>query len=368
MRVLLLADHNSTHTKRWAEALSQRGIEVFIFSLTQAPLTWYSNLKNVEVHHLDFQADRMNTNKIGWQKLKYLSIISNISAYYKKVQPDLVHAHYASSYGLLAAWLNKHPLVVSVWGTDVYLFPRKSFIHRKLLQFNFKRADQLLSTSKDMAREAGKYTAKSFKITPFGIDLDRFKKLEVVKKQGGPITIGTIKGMEETYGIDTLIQAFALVKNRLPELSIQLILVGGGSKTQTYQKLVKSLKVEESVEFVGKVDFSQIVSQYNRIDIFAALSRAESFGVAVLEALACGVPAVVSNVGGLPEVIDPDKNGFLVEPENPEMAADALEKLVVNPNLRKIMGENARPWVEQNYNWQNNADEMVNIYKDVVKH
>ena len=94
-------------------------------------------------------------------------------------------------------------------------------------------------------------------------------------------------------------------------------------------------------------------------------SRAEAFGVAALEAQACGLPVVASNVGGLPEVVRDGETGLLVPPEAPQALAAALMTLIQDPQLRADMGRNGREWVLERYEWRHNVDEMLGIYERV---
>jgi glycosyltransferase involved in cell wall biosynthesis len=101
------------------------------------------------------------------------------------------------------------------------------------------------------------------------------------------------------------------------------------------------------------------------LDIFVAVSQEESFGVAVLEASACEKPVVVSNVGGLPEVVTDKETGFLVEKNNPAAIAEALEKLLLNPELRTIFGRNGRAKVLKEYQWEDSVRKMLSVYSDL---
>ena len=102
------------------------------------------------------------------------------------------------------------------------------------------------------------------------------------------------------------------------------------------------------------------------LDIYVAVSIKESFGVAVLEASACSKPVVVSNVGGLPEIVEDGITGFIVEKENPEVLAEALEKLILDIDLRIQMGKNGRNKVINEYNWKDSVAAMISIYESIT--
>ena len=117
------------------------------------------------------------------------------------------------------------------------------------------------------------------------------------------------------------------------------------------------------------VDNSIVPDYLNMIDVYVALSiiDSESFGVAIVEASACEIPVVVSNVGGLPEVVDDTITGFVVKSKNSQEAAKAIEKLILNKELRLKMGKAGRERVKELYNWEENVNQMINIYKSIVK-
>lgn len=92
----------------------------------------------------------------------------------------------------------------------------------------------------------------------------------------------------------------------------------------------------------------------------------ETFGVAAVEASACKIPVIATSVGGLPEVIESEKNGIIVPPKNVEATVNALERLITDANLRIEMGENGRKKVEEKYNWSANIDQMIDLYKQTI--
>ena len=210
MRVLLLADAHSIHTIKWAKSLCQKNIELGVFSLNKLDEDLYKE-DNIEVFY--FSDRNCRDRSSGFKKISYLKALPFLKKVIKKFKPDIVHAHYASSYGLLGALSGFHPYIISVWGSDVFDFPNISFLHKAILKYNLMQADTILSTSHVMAVETKKYTNKDIIVTPFGIDLDQFKPMKVASVfQDDDIVIGTVKTLEEKYGIEYLIRAFSIVQ------------------------------------------------------------------------------------------------------------------------------------------------------------
>lgn len=370
MRILLLADGASVHTQKWAFSLSKLGYEIGIWGLNEYDTEKYEEL-GIKTLNSGNQYRKLSSKEDG-QILKslYLSKIFALKKAIKKFAPDILHAHYASSYGLMGTLTGFRPYVISVWGSDVYDFPKKSFIHRLTLRFSLKKADLILSTSNVMAAETRKYTDKEVEVTPFGVDTLSFvpdKKKTIFSNTD--LVIGTIKTLEDKYGISYLIESFHLCVAKFPNHSLKLLIVGDGSKRGQLEKKVEDYGLKEKVFFSGRVPHNETVRYYNELDIYVALSTldSESFGVAIVEASSCGLPVVVSAVGGLPEVVLADQTGFVVPNRDSGAAAKAMGNLILNKPLRELMGRKGREHVLKTYNWGDNVHQMANVYQRIIK-
>jgi len=359
MRVLILSDANSIHTFRWVEGLSKKNFEIGLWSLRVPTDQDYSNLDNVTVFSADLEQARINIST----KLKYVSAIIGLNKVIKEFKPKIIHAHFASSYGLLGRLSGFHPFIISVWGTDVFDFPKKNIFFKRILKNNLKFADVVLSTSHIMARETSKYTDKNIIVTPFGIDLKRFTKIPGSNNPNF-FTIGTVKSLEEKYGINYLIQSFFLFQQKVKSANVKLLIVGSGSLENHLKETVKKLGIAHLCEFTGKVPYDKVPFFHNQMDVCLCLSidDSESFGVAAIEASACGNPVIVSNVGGLPEVIKDGATGIVIPPKNSEAAALAIEKLYFDEGFRRRLGVKGRKRVQDKYDWEENIKQMEKIY------
>ena len=368
MKILFLSDGSSVHTKRWVNSTVENGNIVHLFSLSPV------NAADYPARDFTFTDFALQKRAGGFSKLKYLKVLPELKKIVREFNPDILHAHFATSYGLLGSLCGFHPFILSVWGSDVFDFPQKSFLHRALLKHNLKAADKILSTSNIMAVETKKYTDKEIEVTPFGINTEQFKPEKVSRADSTPfaeedIVVGTIKWLESKYGIEYLIRAFSTVVSRHPELPLKLLIVGDGSERQNLENLVRELGLDGKVFFTGRAEYSKVKYFHKVIDVYVALSilDSESFGVAIVEAESCGKPVVVSNVGGLPEVVEDGVTGFVVERKNAEAAAEKLEKLVLDPDLREKMGKAGRERVMKFYDWNENVAQMMKIYNEINK-
>jgi len=355
VKVVLLSGTNCIHTARWANGLAQQGVEVHLIS---AHKNEHELDRNVRLYIL--------SNQAPWG---YLTNLFEVKVLLKRIRPDLMNAHYATGYGLLARLIRFKPTLLSVWGSDVYDFPEKSFFHRWLLKGNLQAATAIASTSHCMARRTSEiFQHNEVFITPFGIDEQDFQPRNNSSKKENKIIIGTIKSLKKIYGIDTLIKAFSLVvKNYTGDKDLILEITGGGTDLELLKKLARSLKVENKVIFKGEVPHTKVVDMLNRLDIYVALSRQESFGVAIIEAMACEKPVVVSDAYGLVEVTVAGKTGFVIQKENAKAAADAILKLVADEDLRVEMGKAGREHVLENYTWGKSLDLMIDAYEKTTQ-
>lgn len=364
MRVALLSAASSIHTIRWANGLNAAGHEVHVIS-QHAPCDPLD--EGIALHQFSFRG-----------ALGYFIMVPTVKKLLKQLQPDIVNAHYASGYATTARLAGQRPWLLSVWGSDVYDFPYKSPLHKWLVKTNLLAADAVASTSRCMAEQTRSLAPglADIAITPFGVDMAAYVAIEPVTVQPQqPLNIGTVKTMSSKYGIDTLIEAFALLLKQLgeqqPDLAegLQLRLVGGGPQTGDYKSLAAKLDIAEKVSFVGRVPHDQVPQELAKLDIYVALSRldSESFGVAIIEAGAAGRPVVVSDAGGLPEVTLQDKTGLVVPREDPQAAADAMQQLVLDPQLRHRFGVAGKQHIAETYSWPACVRQMVDVFQQVIK-
>ena len=358
MKICYLADINSAHTHKWLNYFKNKGYDIHVISLGNG------EYEGVNVHCLDV-TDNVMKKASDRNKLQYIKKIKRVKELVNEIKPDILHAHYATSYGLLGALANYHPYIISAWGSDVYDFPIKSPVHKMMLKYNLKKADYIFSTSNVMKEETQKYTNKNIEVTPFGVDINRFAPRRTEKDE---VVIGTIKTLEEKYGIQYLVKAFAQLKDRNPDMNLKLRIGGKGSQEDYLKGLCRDLKIYNDVTFLGFVNPDDVVKEFQNFDIavFPSTLDSESFGVAAVEAESCGTPIVVSEVGGLMESTKPGITSLVAKKASVEDLRDKIDMLVKDKELRLKMGTAARKFVEDNYNLEDNFAYVDKLYKEIV--
>lgn len=348
MRICFVGPAGSAHIRKWCAWFLGRGHEIHVISFTPGEIS------GVSVHRVDLGVDPDGSD-LG--KLKYLTAGGKIRKLIREIRPDAVNAHYATSYGVAMALSGVKGYALSVWGSDIYDFPRRSALHRALLEFSLRRAGRLFSTSRAMAEEAGKYTSRHFEITPFGVDMELFSPERRNRTDDG-FVIGTVKALYDKYGIADLLHATAILKKK--GIPVRLRIAGKGPQEAEYKALAAELDIDSITDWLGQISPEQAAMEWANMDVAVIPStmESESFGVSAVEAQACGTAVIISDIPGLKETAG--KTGIVVPPKNPEAIAEAIGKLYRDPELRRKTGEEGRKHVTQNY-------ELNRCFKNIEK-
>lgn len=362
---MFLAAASSVHTIRWVNSLAQRGLEIHLVYLKgHDPKEKIDDC--VKLYPLPFSGNK------GY----YLNAFS-LKKIYKKIVPDVINAHYASGYGTLARVSKLKPLLLNVWGSDVYEFPYQSKTKMQLVCRNLEYADKLASTSNCMANQVRRILdnpQKEIFITPFGIDLEIFSPKRFNKKRKNKIIVGNIKTLSQKYGIDDLIKATRLLLDKLKkekrnELAdkIEVHIYGEGEQRSEIEKLIRKSDLKNRVFLKGKIPHVLVPETLSCFDIFCCTSifDSESFGVSVVEAMAMELPVVATDVDGFKEVMVHSQTGLIVKRESPADICNGLYHVITLPDMGKGYGLAGRKRVEERYNWENNVIHMIEIYNRV---
>lgn len=361
MKILVLSDVNSPHTIKWVESLVESSIEISLYSLAAPKNDWFSKL-GVTVTSLAVSAKIQLQKRVN-QKYRYIKGVAQVKTIIKVFSPDIVHAHYATSYGLIGRLAGFRPFVVSFWGSDIQDFPHRSWLHKKLLAYVISKNTTICVTSKVMQKEVQLHFKKKSNYIPFGIKLHSFQKKKHTSSNN-IYTIGTVKALEDVYGIDILIESYAFYAKNA-EITSQLFIYGKGSKLEELKLLTRQLNIENQVFFKGYVQKNEVSLAYLDLDLFVALSHRESFGVSVLEASSSGLPVIVSSASGFKEVIDDGITGFSISNDNYEALAEKYA-FFENSNNRNQFGANGSRFVEENFSFKENLRSQINLYKTIL--
>jgi glycosyltransferase involved in cell wall biosynthesis len=307
----------------------------------------------------------------GKSKLDKLKKYINFFIYvYKTINEndyDLIYVHYAEHSLIPLVFLKyfiKKPLIINAHGDDI-LYP--SFISSFVFN-TIKHSDMIVVPSnyfKEIAEM--KYKHKNVFVSPSGgIDTNLFKQLQVKEKQD-IFTIGFISRIDEGKGWDILLKAVHLLKQK--KFKFKVLMIGSGSQNELMLQNIKELHLVGLVDYLGAKPHNELPYYFNQMDVFVfpTTRDAESLGLVGLEAMACGVPVVGSNIGGLPSYISNKKNGLLFEAGN---VNDLLSKLEYFLSLDKETFDDYKIQAfntAKNYDSKLVAKELADRLKEIVQ-
>ncbi|MCD6099990.1 MAG: glycosyltransferase family 4 protein [Candidatus Marinimicrobia bacterium] len=294
--------------------------------------------------------------------LKLKKIIKNYSI-------NIVHYHNLMPESLITKGIKKVPVVFTAHESYFLKLAEKN---RKRLRFYLSHPDYIIAPSKELLETAKRYAKllNNASYIPNGVDPNIFfptiqngLQKEIGIKPGTPIILSA-RRLEEKNGVEYIIKA-------MPEIiksfgNAKLLIVGDGSQRNYLKELAKQLNIEKSITWVGSKRNSEMPKYYNLADVVVLPSLKEATSIAGLEAMACGKPLVGTLVGGIPDLIDDGKTGYLVPPRQPQKMARRIVQLLSDPKLVQEFGENARHKVLENFSWAQIANKTFSIYKSLI--
>ena len=231
---------------------------------------------------------------------------------------------------------------------------------KKIIEFG----EVICSTSNGMKKILkNDFQRDDVQVIPFGVDTNIFCKSPHRDKD---FIVGTIKSIESHNGIDCMIDAAQIIVNEYGISKIKFLIIGDGLLLDDMKKKTKKLNLENYVSFKGWVPSQKVVEYLNELSVFVAVSTRESFGVSVLEASACEVPCITSDVGGLPEVNKNNYSGYLIPAQNPKLLAEKILIFYKDRELALKMGQKGRKRVLKNFSLQSSVKKMVKVYEDIL--
>jgi glycosyltransferase involved in cell wall biosynthesis len=261
-------------------------------------------------------------------------VIRHLIKFINQIEPDIIHTHLFQPrfYTTVAHLFSKKSVLIAHKHNNVNINKHNVFIFLEMLSIIFNQ--KVIAISQSVKQSLIKYEfvpEKKIAVIYNGIECQNFSenlnKTKILNEK--KIIIGTICRLERQKGLKYLLLAMKIILTKFPEAKLEII--GDGTLLNELQALSKKLGISNSVIFFGK--FTDVKPFYNRMDVFVLPSLYEGFGIVLVEAMASGVPVIASNVEGIKEVIQDERNGILVLPRNPEAIAVAVTRLIQNHQL-----------------------------------
>jgi glycosyltransferase involved in cell wall biosynthesis len=297
------------------------------------------------------------------------------------------HNHVAHLYAVLAGRLLRIPVVLTLHGQGFFDTPRTLRLRRRLT----RRTVAVAVVSRDaaeIAARSGAVPRSKIVVIPNGVDTERFvprrrggeldeQEENKVTKEGkiGPLTIGTVGRFSPEKNYAMLIRAFAKLveasrgaveeEQATPSLSLSLILVGDGPERERLEALITALRIADHCHITGMV--ADVRPWLHKMDVFCLSSDTEGLSISLLEAGACGLPAVVTDVGGNREVVEDGKTGMITAPRDRKGFAAAFGRLAADKELRSAMGHAARERVVERYSVEQMVRAYIKLYEGCAR-
>ena len=236
--------------------------------------------------------------------------------------------------------------------------------------YTVSKSDMIITTTDTYGATSRTVWREDSKVIPNAVDADTFnpdndgskvrKKFGIHHDEKMILYVGRLVPHK---GIQYLIRSAQYLGKE-----VKYVVVGTGEYEEHLHSLVRDLSLEDRIIFAGRVSMEELPEFYAAADLFVlpSISRLEAFGIVALEALASGVPVVVSDIPGVRDVIIEGRHGLLGEPMKPEDIAGKIRTILENPEMAKKMGEQGRKIVEEKYTWEKVAEQIEEVYKDII--
>lgn len=268
--------------------------------------------------------------------------------------------------GTILKKILRRELIIEIhgdWVEGTFLSKKRKleFLKRKIVpcaaRFSLKNADKIRAVSehtKKLAQEISR--DKPYFIFPAFTDLDIFLKQENVKFDNYILFVGHL---EKVKGIEYLIDAFNKANKEFPDF--KLILVGKGGEKKNYESRITNYKLCDRIKFTGELPLEEVQDIMKNCYCLILPSLSEGLPRVLMEAMALGKPVIVSNVGGIPDLIKDNYNGFLTEPKNSNDLYQKMKILLRDKNLAIQMGERGRQFIKQNFSNEKYIDNYIKM-------
>lgn len=365
-RILYFSRDYTTHDHRFLSALAKTEHQVFYMRLEKASHTTEDRPLPPEIEIVEWAGGRAPVSRRDGPRL-----LSSLKQVLRRIQPDLVQAGPLQRSAFLVALSGFRPLVSMSWGYDLIQDAHRNALWGWATRYTLQRSAAMVGDCDTIRRLAVSFGMPNERIVtfPWGVDLRHFSPPE----QGGthqpdhpeatqqPFTLLSTRGWEPIYGVEVIARAFVRAARQRPEL--HLVMLGNGSQASMLRQIFHQASVQERVHFPGQINQTDLPRYYRSADLYLSASHSDGTSISLLEALACGRPALVSDISGNREWITPGVEGWLF-PDGDEIAlAEAIEQAASNRSRLSQMGEAARRLAEERADWDRNFPQLFKAYE-----
>ena len=370
MRLCYIANPNSIHTQRWIRWFVKQGHEVHLIGehAVQQPIP-------VECAFYNLPA------QFDVRRLRYIVWGLAVRRIVRQIRPELLHAHQVASAGWLGAAAGYHPFLVTAWGSDLLLGPRRSWAHRALARWVLGRADYVTCVSDSLARAAQSLGADPtrLEVVPWGVDTDIFHPAPAGATQDttdrsrlglgkGPVVLST-RAIRPVYNPLDIAHAIPLFLEQVHEAQFVIRTYAYDADLLAhFQRTIEEHRAAHAVHYVGPLPGDRAIADLYRLaDVAISVPSSDGTPISVLEALACGLPVVLSDVPSLREWVQDGREGLFAPVGDVQAISANIVRMLIDDSLRQTLSENGARLVRQRADrefWMCHSEE---IYERLIE-
>lgn len=365
MKVVYFSLDYTTHDYRILSSLSETDHKVFYVRLQSGARQKEHRPIPKNVEQVQWLGGR---SEFHWSELPRLVI--DFTRLLRKIRPDLVHAGPIQDVGLITALAGFHPLLSMSWGFDLLQDADRNAFYRGATAYVLHRTDVFVSdceATRERAIAFGVPRERTF-VFPWGVDLEQFNPRQPaiqVQGQKKGFTLLCNRSWEPRYGLDVLAKAFVCVA-RANRKDVSLLLLGEGSLSKEIKHIFTHNGVSELVAYGGRIPQVNLPPYYHQADMFISPSHVDGSSVSLLEAMACGMPVLVSDIPTNREWVSDGMNGWLFPDGDYEALAAKILQVLDDQKSMRSMGKAARATIEKRADWKKNFPKLLEAYQLAV--
>ncbi len=361
MRVVYFSEDYTPHDHRFLQALAKTEHEVSYLRLEDRGQELETRPIPERVRLIDWWGGR---RRLAWHHVPRAR--REVRAVLDRIGPELVHAGPVQGPAFLAALAGFRPLVTMSWGSDL-LWQARRGAGRWKARLTLARSDVLVCDSEPVLQRAVQLGMPAERIVkfPWGVDLDHFSPgpASGLRRELGweaEFVVLSTRAWEPLLGIDVLVNGFIRAAAGCPEL--RLLMLGSGSLESEIKQRIALAGLDQRVHYAGQVEYERLPEVYRAADLYVSASHSDGSSVSLLEAMACGLPALVSDIPGNREWVEPEVNGWWFRDKDTDELANGLRQAVRVHSRLGEFGLAARRTAEARANWLTNFNELLRAY------
>jgi glycosyltransferase involved in cell wall biosynthesis len=357
MRILYFSLGYSTHDHRFLKAISEGGHEVFFVQLE-------GNRRQVEDRAVPPNV-QMVLWKGGREPFKWANLpglVLDFRRLTRKIKPDLIHAGPIQTCALIAVLSGFRPILTMSWGFDLMDDVHINKWWEWVTRYTLKRSTFFTSDAKVTRDKAVAYGMNPEKtiVFPWGVDLEHFKP-STSNAQRSTFTLFCNRAWETRYGVDVLAHAFVKVVQERDD--VNMLLLNGGSQGNVIRQILQNGNVLDRVAFAGQISQTVLPDWYHRADLYISPSHVDGSSVSLMEALACGLPCLVSDIPANKEWVVEGENGWLFRDGDANHLAEKILAAIAQREILPRVGQSSRQVAELRADWKKNAEALMKVYR-----